>query len=201
MNENAAMRPWPLLSLLLALLLGACGPAAGDEPPLKGATVGGPFTLTDQDGRQVSDRDFAGRYRITYFGFTFCPDVCPTDMQTIAQGLRLFEKQAPERAARVQPIFISVDPGRDGPAELKQFVSAFHPRLIGLTGTPEQVAEVARRHGVYYARQEPPPDSIGYNVDHSRVAMLFGPDGKPIAIIPHDQGAEAVAEELERWVA
>lgn len=198
MNENARS----LLTLLLALLLGACGASgASDEPPLKGATIGGPFALTDQDGRQVTDRDFAGRYRVTYFGFTFCPDVCPADMQVIAQGLRLFEKQDPARAAKVQPIFISVDPGRDRPAELKQFVSAFHPRLIGLTGTPEQVAATAKRHGVYYARQEPAKDSIGYNVDHSRVATLFGPDGKPIAIIPHDQGAEAVAKELERWVA
>ena len=198
MNETAR----PFILLLLALMLGSCGAsAANDEPPLKGATVGGPFTLTDQDGKQVTDRDFAGRYRITYFGFTFCPDVCPTDMQVIAQGLRLFEKEDPARAARVQPIFISVDPGRDGPAELKQFVSAFHPRLIGLTGTPEQIANIAKSHGVYYARQEAPKDSIGYNVDHSRVVMLFGPGGEPIAILPHDKGPQAVADELKRWVA
>jgi protein SCO1/2 len=199
MNDRPLFRLALALGVIAALPLAACG-QSGSEPPLKGAAIGGPFTLTDQDGRQVSERDFAGRYRITYFGFTYCPDVCPTDMQTIAQGLRLFEKEHPALGAKVQPIFISVDPGRDGPAELKQFVGAFHPRLVGLTGTPQQVAAVAKSHGVYYARQEPAKGATGYNVDHSRVATLFGPDGKPIAILPYDQGPEAVAAELERWV-
>ncbi len=199
---NEAFRP--LLRLVVPVLLACaavgCGSPGAESPPLSGASIGGPFTLTDQDGRQVTERDFAGRYRVTYFGFTFCPDVCPTDMQTIAQGLRLFEKEDQARAARVQPIFVSVDPGRDGPAELKQFVAAFHPRLIGLTGTPQQIAEAAKRHGVYYARQEPAPGATGYNVDHSRVAILFGPDGAPIAILPTEEGPEAVARELGRWV-
>lgn len=200
MNDRSVFLSPLLAALLLALPLAACDRSGGSQPPLQGAAIGGPFTLTDQDGRQVSDRDFAGRYRITYFGFTYCPDVCPTDMQTIAQGLRLFEQEHPALAAKVQPVFISVDPGRDGPAELKQFVSAFHPRLVGLTGTPQQIAAVAKSHGIYYARQEPAKDAVGYNVDHSRVATLFGPDGKPIAILPHDQGPEAIAAELERWV-
>jgi protein SCO1/2 len=199
MNDRSFL-PALLAALLLALPLAACSPSGGSEPPLKGAALGGPFTLIDQNGRQVTERDFAGRYRITYFGFTYCPDVCPTDMQTIAQGLRLFEKEHPALGAKVQPIFISVDPGRDRPAELKQFVGAFHPRLVGLTGTPQQIAAVAKNHGVYYARQEPAKDAVGYNVDQSRVATLFGPDGRPIAILPHDQGPEAIAAELGRWV-
>jgi protein SCO1/2 len=194
------MRLWLILAMFFALALGGCQGAASEEPPLKGAAIGGPFTLTDQDGRTVTDRNFAGRYRIIYFGFTFCPDVCPVDMQTVAQGLRLFEKQDPARAAKVVPIFISVDPGRDGPAELKQFVNAFHPRMVGLTGTPEQIGATAKKFGVYYARQEPAPGSMGYNVDHSRVVTLFAPDGQPIALLPHDKGPQAVADELERWV-
>lgn len=189
-----------LLALLAALLLSACAPANNAEPPLKGASIGGPFTLVNQDGEQVSNSDFDGSYRLIYFGFTYCPDVCPVDMQTIAQGLRQFEKQDTARAAKVQPIFISVDPARDRPPELKQFVSAFHPRLIGLTGTPKQIADVARSYGVYFARQEAPPQTLGYNVDHSRAAMLFGPQGEPIAIVPHDEGAAGVAAELDRWV-
>ena len=112
-------------------------------PPLKGATMGGPFTLTDQNGRRVSDRDFAGKYRLVYFGYTFCPDVCPVDLQVIGAGLRRFEASDPARAARVQPIFITVDPARDTPAVLRQYVAAFHPRLIGLTGSAEEIA--ARR--------------------------------------------------------
>ena len=187
------------LCMLLALLLAACSGAGGDAPPLEGAKLGGPFTLTDQDGRQVSNSQFDGRYRLIYFGFTYCPDVCPVDLQNIGQALRQLEKSDPEVAARVQPIFISVDPARDTPPVLKQYVAAFHPRLIGLTGSEERVAQVAKQHGVFYAKGERsgPND---YMVDHSRIALLFGPKGEPIAILPHDKGADAIAEELKRWV-
>ena len=196
MNEKRFLA---LAALLLSVLLGACSPKAAESPPLEGAAIGGPFTLTDQDGRQVSGSDFAGRYRLIYFGFTYCPDVCPVDLQVIGQGLRQLEASDPAIAAKVQPIFISVDPERDAPPVLKQFVSAFHPRLIGLTGTPEQIADVAKRFGIYYMKDQPPGLS-GYLVNHSRMATLFGPKGEPIAIIPHDQGADAVAKELRHWV-
>ena len=198
MNESAASRLSALLVLLAALLLGACRAETG-EPPLKGATMGGPFTLTSHDGRRVGDSDFAGRYRIVYFGFTYCPDVCPVDLQTIGAGLRAFERDDPERAARVAPIFISVDPARDTPQVLAQYVAAFHPRLVGLTGSEQEIAEVARRFAVYYRHGEPGPDGA-YLVDHLRAAVLYGPQGEPIAIIPHDQGPAGVAAELDRWV-
>jgi protein SCO1/2 len=198
MNE-AVSRFFLLLSMLASLALAACsGPA--EEPPLKGATLGGAFTLTDHNGRQVSERDFAGKYRIVYFGFAQCPDVCPTDLLHIGRGLSLFEKEDAGRAAKVQPIFITTDPERDRPAVLKPYVTAFHPRLIGLTGTPEQIADVAKKHGVYYAKGDRRPDG-GYSVDHSRVVILFSPQGEPIALLPHEEGAEAIAAELERWVA
>jgi protein SCO1/2 len=196
MNETAKSRFLLILSLLLGLALAACGPS-GDEPPLKGATIGGPFALTDQDGRQVKDSQFAGRYRLVYFGFSHCPDVCPTDLARIGQALAQFEKASPARAARVQPIFITVDPERDTPAALKPYVAAFHPRLIGLTGTPRQIAETARRFGIYY---EKAPSGTSYTMNHSRLILLFGPEGEPIAILPHEEGADAIAAELERWV-
>lgn len=199
MNESAPSRLLPMLALACALLLGACSPRSEEAPPLAGASIGGPFTLINQDGRQVRDSDFNGRYRLVYFGFSYCPDVCPVDLQLIGQGLRQFEQKDPEAAARVQPIFISVDPERDRPEVLKEYVAAFHPRLIGLTGTQEQIADVARRHGVYFAKQGAAREK-DYLVDHSRVALLFGPKGEPIAIVPHDKGAGAVAAELERWV-
>jgi protein SCO1/2 len=161
--------------------------------------MGGPFTLTDQGGRRVSDRAFAGKYRIVYFGYTFCPDVCPVDMQVIGAGLSRFEASDPARAARVQPIFVTVDPARDTPAVLRRFVAAFHPRLIGLTGTEAEIAQAARAYRVYYRRAAPGPGG-GYMVDHSRMAVLYGPDGRPIAPIPHDQGPAGVAAELDRWV-
>jgi len=107
MNESPKPPVLPILVALVALALSAC---SSEEPPLQGAAIGGPFALTDQDGRRVTDRDFAGRYRIMYFGFTHCPDVCPTDLAVIGQALRRFEKSDPKRAARVVPVFVSVDP-------------------------------------------------------------------------------------------
>jgi protein SCO1/2 len=195
MNESRFLA---FAALLLALLMGACSGAA-DTPPLEGARLGGPFTLTDQNGRQVTDKQFEGRYRLVYFGFTYCPDVCPVDLQSVGQAMRQLEKSDPEIAARVQPIFISVDPQRDKPPVLKQYVAAFHPRLIGLTGTPEQIADIAKKYGVFYSKEENPGAS-DYMVNHSRIAFLFGPKGEPIAILPHDKGADAIAAELKRWV-
>jgi protein SCO1/2 len=195
MNESAK----PRYLLLLCLLAGLAGCTPPAEPPLKGAALGGPFTLTNQDGGKTSDTDFKGKYRLIYFGYTYCPDVCPVDLQQIGKALKAFDKAEPARAAKLQPIFISVDPERDTPAVLKEYVAAFHPRLIGLTGTREQVAEVAKRYGGYYMKAERGGAS-GYLVDHSRVTLLFGPEGEPIAIVPQDKGADAIEAELERWV-
>ncbi len=150
MNESTLLRPAALLALWLALLLGACARAPAEAPPLQGATMGGSFTLTDQNGRRISDAAFAGKYRLVYFGYTFCPDVCPTDMATLGAGLRSFEASDPARAARVQPIFITVDPARDTPAVLRQFVSQFHPRFIGLTGSEDEIAQVARAYRIFH---------------------------------------------------
>ncbi|MBV9882675.1 MAG: SCO family protein [Sphingomonadaceae bacterium] len=197
MNE-CAPRLSALVAVLAALLLAACSPQAA-PPPLEGASMGGPFTLTDQNGRRVSDRDFAGKYRLVYFGYTFCPDVCPVDMQVIGAGLRRFEAEDGARAAKVQPIFISVDPARDTPDVLRRFVAAFHPRLLGLTGSEAEIAQVAREYRIFYQRGEASPGG-GYMVNHTRMAVLYGPDGKPIAIVPSDQGPEGVAAELGRWV-
>lgn len=198
MNETRKTRFPTILLLPLGLALAACsGPA--EEPPLKGAAIGGPFALTNQDGRPVTDRDFAGKYRIMYFGFTHCPDVCPTDLAVIGQALRRFEKSDPDRASRVVPIFVSVDPERDTPPVIKDYVAAFHPRLVGLTGTPQQIAETVKRYGAYGSKEAPGAGG-GYNVNHSRLAELIGPDGQPIALLPYEKGAEAVAAELERWV-
>ena len=198
MNETVKSRFFLILSVVLSLGVAACGGGAAQEPPLAGAKIGGPFTLTNQDGRTVTDRHFQGRYRIVYFGFANCPDVCPTDLARIGQALKLFEASQPALAAKVQPIFISVDPERDTPSRLKEYVSAFHPRLIGLTGTPQQIADAAKAYAIYYAKV--PADNGEYTMDHMRVIFLMGPDGKPIAMLPHEQSAQAIAAELERWV-
>ena len=198
---NQSVKPFRslLLSLLLGLALAACSGQPSAEAPLKGAAIGGPFTLTDQNGRKVTDRDFAGKYRIVYFGYSHCPDVCPTDLQQIGEALTRFEKKDPRRGAEVQPIFITVDPERDTPEALKPWVAAFHPRLIGLTGTPDQIKTVAKEYAIFYQKGEVQPGGA-YPVNHSRMAYLFGPDGAPIALLNQEGGADAIAAELDKWV-
>lgn len=187
------------LPLLLMLVPVTACQRADEEPPLKGATIGGHFSLTDQDGRRVSDTQFNGKYRLIYFGFSNCPDVCPVDLQVAGAGLRQFEEQDADRAAKVQPIFITVDPQRDTPEMLKRYVANFHPRLIGLTGSEQEIEAVKRAYAVF-SQKGPVTAGGGYNVDHSRLFLLMGPQGEPIAIVPHDQGAGGVASELARWV-
>lgn len=199
MNETMPSRFLRFLPALLAVLLAACGAGKAEEPPLAGSRIGGPFTLVDQNGRTVTDKAYAGKYRIVYFGFANCPDVCPTDLATIGGAMRRLEKSDPALAARVQPIFISVDPERDTPARLKEYAAAFHPRIATLTGTPQQIADAAKAYAVYYTKV--PADNGEYQVDHYRVVFLMDPDGKPIAMLPHEKGADAVADEIERWAA
>lgn len=186
-------------TLLLAGSLAGCSPAAPPQrPPLEGTKIGGPFALVDQDARPRTDRDFAGKWRVMYFGYTFCPDVCPVDMQNVGAGLKAFEAKAPALAAKVVPIFITVDPARDTPKVLKEFVGNFHPRLVGLTGTPEEIAATAKEYAVYFSRGQ--GTAGGYLVNHSRQAYLMSPDGKPIDLVPADQSPQAVADTLAKWV-
>ncbi len=188
------------LPLAAALLLAAChgGSAKPAEPPLAGAKIGGAFSLTDQDGHQVTDRSFAGKYRIMYFGYTFCPDVCPTDMATVGQAMALLAKKDPALAAKAVPVFVTVDPARDTPAVLKRFVAAFSPTMVGLTGSPQAIAALAQAYGVFSGKGETQPGG-GYLVNHSRATYLMDPDGKPLALLPADKGPQAVADEIERW--
>lgn len=204
MNRRAMTHRLRLLPVLVACLaLAACGQQAGgqtsaDRPPLEGAAIGGPFTLVDKDGKTVKWEDFKGKYRIVYFGYTFCPDACPMDMQALMKGFGQFERATPELAAKVQPIFITIDPERDTSEVVGQWTSAFSPRLLGLTGTREQIAAAEKAFAAYSAKGE--ETSGGYLMDHSRIAYLMGPDGKPLAMLPVDKGGDDVAAELRKWV-
>lgn len=183
-----------------ALLLAGCGAARPPEqPPLAGARIGAPFALTDENGRAATDRDLAGKWRVMYFGYTFCPDICPTDAQNIGAGLKKFEADDPERGARVTPVFVTIDPARDTPAALKAFTDAFHPRMLGLTGSEDAIARVAEGYAVYYRKGDSAPGG-GYLMDHQRVTYLMDPQGRPVALLPADKSADAVAAELARWV-
>ena len=209
--SGAAMNKNVSISIAAILLLAACDSAPSQPPlseaPLAGAAIGGDFALTDQDGKKRSYAEFDGQYRIVYFGYTNCPDICTPDVQNLMAGLKAFEKTAPDLAKKIQPIFITVDPQRDTPAVLKQFTSAFHRRLIGLTGTEAEIADAAKKFAVYYARVEGSQPGA-YLMSHSQQPYLMGPDGKPLAILPADQpktdaneGApDLVSADLVKWV-
>ncbi|WP_260924152.1 SCO family protein [Novosphingobium sp. 9] len=188
------------LLLAGALPLAACNQTPSAEaPPLAGADVGGPFTLMDKTGKTVKWSDFRGRYTTVYFGYTFCPDACPLDMQALMKGFNTFAKAHPALAAKVQPIFITIDPARDTPQVVGEWTAAFSPKLLGLTGSAAQVKQAADAFAAYYKRGESTPGG-GYLMDHTRAAYLMGPDGKPIALLPIDQSPEAVAQTLSQWV-
>ncbi|WP_424812505.1 SCO family protein [Roseococcus sp. YIM B11640] len=153
-----------------------------------GITLGGAFELTNQEGRAVTDRDFAGRWMLVYFGFTYCPDVCPTELGTIASALDAMGADGEQ----VTPVLISIDPERDTPAALADYVGRFHPRMQGLTGTPEQVAAVARRYRVYYSKVQR-PEMTTYLMDHSSFIYLVGPDGRVRSMFRPETSPEAMA--------
>ena len=202
MNRRAMTKPLArllpaLLAMIAPLALTAC--EQREPPPLAGAAIGGPFTLVDKAGKTVRWADFAGKWRIVYFGYTWCPDACPTDVGVMMRGFDRFAKDHPDLAGEVQPLFITVDPARDTPARVGEFAAAFSPRLLGLTGTPAQIDQAAKAFAAYYARGKSQPGG-GYLMDHSRVAYLMDRDGKPVAMLPVDRDDKAVAAELAKWV-
>lgn len=162
---------------------------AGTEP-------GGPFSLTDQDGRHVTEKDFDGKYRLVYFGFTSCPDVCPLDLKKITEALTMLDAG---RRAEITPIFITVDPDRDTPKVMKDYVSLFKPSPVGLTGSKEDIKKVEDGYKVYAARAENKSGG-DYTMNHSAYIYLMGPDNHFIDIFSSDDKADAIAARLKKIV-
>lgn len=192
---NKACKKFLMLCIGLGLAACQAQPSANEslspQGNLVGARIGGDFTLTDQDGKTVRWADFEGKYRLVYFGYTYCPDVCPLDLNRIMLGYRMLEKSQPEIAAKIQPIFITVDPERDTQEVVKTYVSHFHPRLVGLTGTAEQLERVKNDFVVVANKEGDQSATQDYLVNHTRTPFLFGPDGKPIALVPVEELAAA----------
>ncbi len=162
--------------------------------------IGGPFTLVDQTGKTRTEKDFRGEYMLVYFGYTYCPDVCPTELQAISNAMDLLPKDV---AKQIQPIFITVDPERDTVGAMADYVSHFHPRLIGLTGTLEQTSAAAKAYRVYYAKafeEGEPKDSDTYLVDHTAFIYLMGKDGSYIRHFNQGESPEKIAEGLAKVV-
>jgi protein SCO1/2 len=145
--------------------------------------VGGAFALTDQDGARRTDLDFRGKLLLVYFGFTYCPDICPTDLQEMSRAVELLGPGGDE----VQPVFVTVDPARDTPDHLKTYLSLFHPRLVGLTGPIDEIKRVAAAYKTYFRRVE---TRDGYTVDHSAYVYLMGRDGSYLRFFPPNTSAE-----------
>lgn len=158
-------------------------------------SIGGNFTLTDQDGNTVTNKSWPGKYQLVYFGFTHCPDVCPLGLNKIAEALNKMPK---DTAAKIQPIFITVDPERDTAAGLKEYVGLFYPTLVGLTGTPQQIEQVKDQFKVYAQKQG--DDEKDYMVNHSSYTYLMSPKGPLLEVYSHDTTAQEMADGIRKWV-
>jgi cytochrome oxidase Cu insertion factor (SCO1/SenC/PrrC family) len=161
------------------------------------ALVGGPFTLIDQHGAEVTEQDFAGRYMLIYFGYTYCPDFCPMSLSNMTQALDMLP---PEQAEQVVPILITVDPERDTVEQLAEYAPLFHPRLVALSGTPEQTKEAAKAYRVYFSKAGN-GDGSDYLMDHSTFIYLMGPDGRYVRHFSHSATPEEIAAGIEAAIA
>ena len=164
------------------------------------ALVGGPFELVDQHGRTRTDRDFRDRFMLVYFGYTFCPDVCPMTLSNMSRALEQMAAGDPDIGSAIVPLFVTVDPERDTVEALADYAPSFHPDLVELTGSDEQIARAAGAYRVYYAKVVEDPagaeESGDYLMDHSSYIFLMGPDGDYVTHIGHQAGPEEIAKEL-----
>ena len=201
-SSRPAKRGFLLFVVGLAIVLGALGfeywrltaeeSGAASGSGTFAAAIGGPFTLVDQDGQVRHDTDFRGKLMLVYFGYTYCPDACPTELQTISQAM----DELGAKADQVAPLFISVDPARDTPAQLKSYSESFTPHLVALTGSAEQVAQAARGYKIYY--QKVAQKNGDYLMDHSSFVFLMGRDGRYLAHFTPDSSPDTIARTIEK---
>jgi protein SCO1/2 len=201
-----ATRRRRILGLAAGLLLTGAGWSSSQSPDERSAArlmddlmwnrgpIGGPFALIDHTGKPRTDQDFRGKLLLIYFGYSYCPDVCPTDLQQISLAV----EGLGSAGEAVQPLFITLDPERDTAAHLADYVPLFHPRLIGLTGSAEMIGRVALAYKVYYAKF--PPDSPDYVVDHSAFIYLVDETGKYIGFFPPGTSADRMVEVIKPWL-
>ncbi len=192
--------------LVVGLLVGRHYFGPGSQSPSEQAAavtapaIGGPFRLVDQNGDTVTEADFKGRFTLVYFGYTFCPDVCPTALNRNAEALNILGKQA----EKIVPVFITVDPERDTVAHMKEYAAFFNPRLVALTGSEDQVKAAAKAYRVYYAKvkeEGAAADADNYLMDHTAITFLMGPDGRFLQHFSHDATPEDMAKRMREVLA
>ena len=163
------------------------------DSQLAGPTIGGSFSLLNQDGKPVTTEDFHGKYMLVFFGYTFCPDVCPTALTNITDALGILGRQA----EKITPVFITVDPVRDTVPQIKEYVKFFHPNLVALTGTEAEIRAVTKAYRVYFAKsKENNNEPEDYLMDHSAVTYLMGTDGKFLAHFSHGLTPKVLAQRI-----
>lgn len=189
------MRGLLLAISLCALPLAACGAKDPGETSRPLVQIGGPFNLIDMNGKPVTEKALLGKPTAIFFGFTYCPEVCPTTMTDITAWL----KSLGPDADKLNVVFVSVDPERDTPEQLKLYLSSFDPRIQGFTGTPENVAKAAKAYRVYY--QKVPQDGGGYTIDHSSAVYLFDAKGQFVEPIAYQAPADRALGQLRKLLA
>ena len=195
---RARLIAFVIAGFLIGAIAGAgvllvANPQGGQPVQSSGAAlIGGPFSLVGADGKPVTDRNFRGRYMLIFFGFTHCPDICPAELQVIAQAL----EQLGDKAKKVVPIFVTLDPERDTPEAMANYVKSFGPNFVGLTGSPEAIAAAAKAYRVAYAKVENKDSASDYSVDHSALVYLMDPEGKYVTHFSYGTSADEIAEKL-----
>jgi len=186
-----------VIGFLFAWQYGFLSPEGSGSKRSGIAKIGGPFTLTDHNGVSRTEMDYRGKYLLVYFGFTFCPDVCPTALQIMTVALTKLGK----KADLIQPVFITIDPERDTESVLKEYISNFHPNFIGLTGKPEQIRKAAQTYRVYFRKAEPKnsKSSKDYLMDHSSIIFLMSKKGQYLTHFSHKTTPSQMAAKLETF--
>ncbi|MET0432379.1 MAG: SCO family protein [Pseudolabrys sp.] len=169
-------------------------PVEGQSTVSGKPSVGGPFSLVDQTGKRVTDKDYRGRYMLVFFGYTNCPDVCPAGLQVMSAALDKLGKRADE----IVPIFITLDPTEDTTEKIAAYIKAFNPRLVGLTGSESEIAATAKAYRVYYQKVRDDKDPKRYTIDHSAIFYLMGKDGTLVAPVPHTNDVDQLALALDK---
>ncbi len=191
-----------LIALALGLIAGvgaayvtlniAAGPEGQTQTPTGRVAIGGPFSLVDTTGERRTEKDYAGKPMLVFFGFTNCPDVCPSGLQTLTVAL----DKLGDKANRLTPLFITVDPERDTPQSLAAYMKSFHPRIQGLTGTPDEVNAAIKAYRVYAVKVPDQTDPTRYNIDHSSFFYLMNSSGEYVKHFPHSTDANVLADAL-----
>jgi len=183
--------------LFLAHLIASVPAGAEQKVQRLPSLFGGPFSLTDEHGQRITQEAYAGKFMLVYFGYSYCPDICPTDLTVMAAALDALG----EGGERIQPLLISVDPRRDTPEALEEFTDAFHPNLIGLTGTEAEVAAAAKAYRVHRRKfQMEGMSGDDYLVDHSTLTYLMGPDGRFVTMFPRGTTVEKMVKTLRKYI-